>query len=142
MYSFSIFDFFPNTDAESLIWSVLRPFHDGLEEWDQEYNKHLWIMHSIISQVGVDVNAIMADSIDKKPLYEVATQLSLYRIYEKVSGSWNSVSSQTWVNELGKRFEHHCPPGWIIQGLTTLDDFSEGDELWKFTCGNVDWVTL
>ena len=138
--SFTIFDFFPNTDTESLAWSILCPFHEGLAEWDEPYNDHLWIMHSIISQVGIYVNALMVDRIDTKPVYEVATQLSLYRIYELVGGNWTSVSSENWTNQLNERFEHHCPPRWIISGVHSNYNDVNGDEQWKFGCRLVDWI--
>jgi len=121
----------------------LRPLHNGLQQWDDPYNDHLWIMHSIISQIGSNVNALMTDGVDTKPIYEVATLLSLYRIYQKLISDDNNldaVSSNNFVNQWNKRFEHQCPRGWILSHLKSKYDSSKGDERWEMGCRIVNWV--
>lgn len=127
-----------------LIWTAGFFTHDGIEDWDANFQKHVWLMHTLIAHKGKHVNAIQRDFATKrKSIYHVATQLTLYRVFEKVRSTkpWlDTVVTHEWVNEWDQKFEHRCPKGWILGGLQSQHDNGREDRLWKFQCKKVDWL--
>jgi hypothetical protein len=134
---FNIFSFFPAPTGDQLSYAVAQIFHDGLEDWDANFQKHVWLMHSLISR-NKNVQAILRDrALTRKSIYHVATQLTLYRIFDKIDFDYGKVVTHEWVNEWDEKFEHTCPKGWIMQGFLSFHDNGREDRLWKFQCTRV-----
>lgn len=71
-------------------------FHNSLEDWDGNFQKHVWLMHSWIAHKGRNVQAIIRDRANTcihKNIYHVATQLTLYRVFYKMKGT-----SKSWLD--------------------------------------------
>lgn len=141
---FNVWSFFPAPSGAQILWTVLKFFHDGLEDWDANFQKHVWLLHTLVTYEGQYVNAIIRDrATTRKNIYHVATQLTLYRIFEKVKSGkpwWDKVVTHEWVNEHDEKFEHRCPKGWFLGGLQSKHDNGSEDRVWKFSCVRVDWL--
>ena len=117
-------------------------WHEGLEDWSESYSRHTWIMDSLISLRASQVQAIFMDHVDQAPTYELASRLTLYRIFDKLSpSSWDLVSITHNVNAWDEEFEHHCPRYFVLQGLKSYHDNYREDRAWKFSCRRVNWLS-
>ena len=117
-------------------------WHEGLEDWSKPYSKHSWIMDSAVSLRANYVQAIMTDRVHETPIFEVASRLTLYRIFDRYApSSWDLVSTQQKVNALDKNFEHHCPQKFVLQGLASYHDNLKEDRSWQFSCRRVEWLS-
>ena len=141
---FTVWPFFPNIDEKDIGQTLANPFFDGLEEWDVPYANHMWMMDSLIGLRANNVNAIMTDRVGRTKVYDVATRLSLYRLFEKkpLPSKWDAVLTQNYVNIFQEEFEHHCPPKYVLQGLYSYHDNGEEDRRWKYACRRVDWLDV
>jgi hypothetical protein len=143
---FSVFDFYPNPDevdiAQALCWFCGK--NNGLKDWNVPYERHMWMMHSLISLRAINVNAIMTDRVQRTKVYDVATQLLLYRAFN-VGEKWkhngfDAVVSHEYVNAMDEEFEYHCPSKFVLQGYESYHDNGHEDRRWKYSCRRVDWI--
>lgn len=138
---FTLWPFMPNIDASDAVYTVMNPLFEGLEDWDVPYMHHMWMMDSLIGLRANEVNAIMTDRVGKTPVYDVATRLTLYRIFDKrLLPQWDSVPTHEYINAKEEEFEHHCPPKFALQGFASEHHNWVGDRRWKFVCRRVDWL--
>ena len=119
--------------------------HDGLEDWDANFQKHVWLIKNMVQYEGRRVHGIFRDrATTRKNIYHVATELTLERVFQNLRGtskSWvNTLSTEEWVNEWDEKFEHSCGPGAALQGFRSFHDDHREDRLWRFTCRHVDWI--
>jgi len=99
-------------------------------------------MDSLISLRAKYVHAILMDFVDTVPVYELATRLTLYRIYDKrAPSSWDLVATTLNVNAWDEEFEHHCPYRFVMQGMESYHDNHREDRAWKFSCRRVEWLS-
>ena len=138
---FTVWPFFPNIDKYDVGQTLANPFFDGLEEWDKPYANHIWMMDSLGIQAN-NVNAIMTDRVGETNIFDVATRLSLYRLFEKrpLPSKWDAVMTKNYVNAFQEEFEHHCPPKYALQGMYSYHDNDKEDRRWKYSCRRVDWL--
>ena len=139
---FTVWPFFPNIAEYDVGQTIANPFFNGLAEWDKPYMNHIWMMHSLIGLRATRVNAVMTDRVDQTDVYDVATRLTLYRLFDKkpLPSKWDTIETKGYVNALGEEFEHHCPPNYALQGFYSYHDNSAEDRLWKYVCRRVDWL--
>jgi hypothetical protein len=134
---FNIWSFFPAADTTSTLLSV-----GGIKQWDKNFQRNNWLMHSLIAHEGPHVNAILRDYVNEGTnIYHTATQLTLYRIFDKqFQNSGTVVSTLEYVNAYHHKFEHRCPKGWILEGMSSSFNKRKDDRRWKFKCTKVDWL--
>jgi len=141
---FNVWSFFPAPSLSQLVWAISVFTHNGLEDWDANFQNHVWLMHTLIAHEGFHVNAILRDrATTRRNIYHVATQLTQYRIFEKLKDTLpdlDTVASHEYVNEFNEKFEHRCPVGWILGGAMSIHNNHKEDRVWKFSCIRVNWV--
>ena len=129
-------------DKLVLFLTSISVWHEGLREWNQPYSQHMWIMDSLISLRTKHVHGIIADQVDTTPIFELASRLTLYRIFHRLApSSWDLVSTHHNVNAWDEDFEHHCPHQYVLQGLSSYHDNQKEDRAWKFSCRRVNWLS-
>lgn len=149
---FNLWGFFPGVDLSNIVsefaWclTIIGCFtQDGLEDWDKNFERHMWQMHSVIGQsrsgFGTKVvNALFGNRVNKGSLYDVALRITLYRIYKKRGLPYDVVIPIDYVNDWDKKFEYHCPKGAILQGFQSYHSNYREDRRWKAQCRFVDFI--
>lgn len=143
---FNLVGFFPAASQQELQAIVLFGwFHDGLEEWDEDFEKCMWMMHSALGQSDSglsQVNALFGNRVNKGGLFNVAWRLTLYKIFslDTVPSFFDAIVPIDYVNGWDERFEDHCPKGAVLQGFQSYHSNDREDRRWKTSCRFVDWI--
>lgn len=146
---------------------MTRPRHGGLREWDSAYDANTWLLHDLltseeffVSEHRIDVNVLMTNFVANKPLRKVAERATLYRLHDKYSHVHQHNQTDVVVSTDehvdggdDHRFEHRCPPGWIVHAVVREAVSEEGGwwfrrerrkraARWRFRCRKVDWTLV
>lgn len=97
-------------------------------------------MHTLVAHKGPNVQAILRDFASEGNFFDVATMLTLYKIFDKLNWVNARVPTNEWVNGLDEKFEHRCPVGWILSRIFSHHNNYAEDRVWQFTCQKKDWI--
>ena len=135
----------PDLSDGQWVWDIaLCAWCNGLEDYGNEYDRDMWMMHSVLGRdfQGNNIQAITGDRVETGRLVDVALGITKARLFSKRGGHWDAIYQNAMddINYWDKKFEHHCPNGYALQGFRSYHDNHREDRSWKTLCRRVDWL--